>query len=116
MVLALLSAATLSSCQVDQAHYVLRTAPDVTADFRPLDRGKDWPSGLALSIRFSKSGRTYWFLPSNGGTDGVPSLVSTTDVDQSGWRPPDPDGGPRPLGDIEYLGMAADYRVIGHAP
>ena len=69
MLIALLAAASLPSCTFDHAHYVLRTAPGVTADFRPIDSGSDWPSALAIRIRFAKSGRAYWFLHWSGGTD-----------------------------------------------
>jgi hypothetical protein len=116
MFLTLVSAAALATCRVDHARYVLRTAPGVTADFRPINSGADWPSGLVLTIQFSKSRRAYWFLPWDGGTNDVQYLASTTDVDQPGWRPPSPDGGPRPLGDLEYLATGADYRLTDHVP
>jgi|SRR5579859_7640458 len=114
--LALVAAVSLASCAFDHAHYVLRGDPQVTADFRPIDSGGDWPAGLAVRIRFGKSARAYWFLPWDGGTDGLQHLASTTDVEQPGWRPPSPDGGPRPLGDIDYIGTDRGYRVLDAAP
>lgn len=31
------------------------------------------------------------------------SLISTTDILVKGWRPPEPDGGDRPLGDMPIM-------------
>ena len=109
-------ATSLSSCRVDGARYSLRNAPDVTAEFRAVDSGREWPSGLALKVNFERSGRTYWFLPWNGGTDDLQHLASTTDVTAPGWRPPSPDDGPRPLGDVEYIAMGPGFDVIDAAP
>lgn len=111
-----LAAASAFSCSTEDVHYVLRYAPDVTAYFRKVDSGSDWPSGLALAIHFKQSGHTFWWLPSNGGTDNRQNIVSTTDVTASDWRPPSPDGGPRPYGSIEYLGLNANYDIINDIP
>ncbi|HEX5262085.1 MAG TPA: hypothetical protein VFW13_01060 [Phenylobacterium sp.] len=116
MLLALFAAASLAACRVDHARYVLRTAPEVTAEFRPVGASREWPSGLALKVHFAKSGRSYWFLPWDGGTSDLQHLASTTDVAASGWRPPSPDGGPRPIGDIDYIATDASYRVIDATP
>ena len=115
--LALLVAAMAGlSCPVDTAEYVLRGDPGVTASFRPVDSGPDWPSGLALWIRIARTGQDSWWLPWNGGTDDKQNLASTSDVMAPGWRPPSPDGGPRPAGDIEYIGMNRDYDVADAVP
>lgn len=111
-----LAAASSIHCPAESARYVLRHAPDVSADFRKVDSGPDWPSGLALAIRFKKSGHTYWWLPWNGGTDNRQNIASTTDVTASDWRPPSPDGGPRPHGNMEYLGLNANYDIINDIP
>ena len=103
-------------CKVDYAHYVLRTSTTVTAQFRPVDSGRDWPSRLAFRVHLEATGRTYWFLPWNGGTDGRQHLASTTDVERPGWHPPSPDDGPRPIGDTDYLATDASYRVLASAP
>ena len=116
MLFVLFAAASLASCRIDHAHYVLRTAPGVTADFRPVDSGGDWPAGLAVRIHFRESGQAYWFLPWDGGTDDLQHLASTTDVDGAGWRPPSPDGGPRPYGDVDYIATDRTYAVIDRAP
>ena len=109
--LALAVASTLH-CPVEGAHYVLRHAPQVSADFRKVDSGANWPSGLALAIRFKNSGHIFWWLPWNGGTDNRQNVASTADVTAPGWQPPNPDGGPRPHGDLEYLGLNANYDII----
>ena len=116
MPVALLIAAALAACPVEAARYTLRTAPDVTAHFVAVDSGRDWPAHVALAVEFAKSGRTYWFLPWGGGTDDRQNLASTTDVRLPGWRPPSSDGGPRPIGDLEYVATDIAYRVIDETP
>lgn len=111
-----LSVASIARCPAEDAHYVLRRAPDVSAYFRKVDSSPDWPSGLALAIRFEKSGHIFWWLPWNGGTDNRQNIASTTDVTAPGWRPPNPAGGPRPHGDMEYLGLNAAYDIINDIP
>jgi hypothetical protein len=116
MLPAIVLAAAVASCHVDSARYVLRTAPDVTAQFRRLEPSVDWPAGLALGVHFAKSGRTYWFLPWGGGTDDLQHLASTADVTAREWRPPSPDGGPRPIGNVDYIAMTRAFRVIDATP
>lgn len=111
-----LAAASLTSCPVERAHYVLRDHPGLTADFRSVARSPDWPSGLALGVHHTASGRTFWWLPWNGGSDGLQNVASTGDVTARGWHPPDPDGGPRPYGDRHYIGTDATYRILSGAP
>lgn len=114
----LLALATASSiqCRAEDANYVLRHARDVSAYFRKVDSGPNWPGGLALAIHFAKSGHTFWWLPWNGGTDNRQHVASTTDVTEPDWQPPTPDGGPRPFGDMEYLGLNANYDIINDIP
>jgi hypothetical protein len=69
-----------------------------------------------MRIHIGTSGRTYWFLPWNGGTDDLQHLASTRDVDSADWRPPSPDDGPRPLGDLDYIATDQTYRVLDHVP
>jgi len=119
--LILLAAAAVLSCDVEHARYALRTAPAVTASFVDVDTHRshgidDWPSHLAFRMRMAKTGRTYWFLPWPGGTDDLQHLASTTDVTAPNWKPPDPDGGPRPLGDLDYIATDAQYAVIDDIP
>src|SRR5947209_683805 len=104
-----LAAASTAQCPVEHAHYVLRNNPAVTAYFRDVDSGSDWPSRLALAVHDAGSGKTFWWLPWLGGTDGLQNVASTNDVTRSGWRPPNPDGGPRPYGDRQYIGTDAAY-------
>ncbi|AYV47120.1 hypothetical protein CFHF_01175 [Caulobacter flavus] len=111
---AIILAAAAIACPVEQARYVLRDAPAVTAAFFPVEGGPDWPQRVALKVDTGQ-GR-YWFLPYDGGTSGITRVASTTDVQAPGWKPPHPDGGPRPLGDLEYLAADATWRLIEGAP
>lgn len=118
MVIALLALAATSvmHCAAEDARYTLRLHPDVSAYFKTVDSGPDWPSGLALVVHSRKFGETTWWLPWNGGTDNLQNVASTTDVTARDWRPPNPDGGPRPFGNRQYLGTDAHYNIIGTIP
>ena len=108
--------AAMSPCPIENAEYSLRGASNVKAYFKRVDRTSDWPSGLAFATHFENTGRTYWWLPWRGGTDGRQHLASTTNVITREWRPPSPDGGPRPLGDIDYIATDAGYNVASVSP
>lgn len=108
--------ALAASCAPEQAHYVLRDDPAITARFLAVDATPDWPSGLALRLHSTRTGRDYDFLPWQGGSDGRSHLASTTDVTAPQWRAPDADGGPRPLGDVEYIGTDAAYALLAELP
>ncbi|QWC55761.1 hypothetical protein F7D01_00485 [Erythrobacter sp. 3-20A1M] len=94
----------------------MRDEPTVTASFYPVDSGDYWPAHVALAINFGETGRTYWWLPASGGSNNLQYIVSTTDVTLPEWHPPSPDGGERPLGEIEYIGTDADYNIIDDIP
>ena len=111
-----LAATSVVPCPVERAQYVLRHHSDWTAYYRQVDSGQDWPNGLALAIHDRRSGKTSWWLPWNGGTDGLQNIASTEDVTTKGWRSPDPDGGPRPQGNRQYLGFDAAYDLFGRVP
>jgi hypothetical protein len=108
--------AAATQCTVENARYTPRHDPDVTAYFRPVDSGPEWPSNVALAIHHRQSGKTFWWLPWNGGTDGLQHVASTEDVMLKGWQPPNPDGGPRPYGDRQYIGTDAAYDLIDRVP
>ncbi|WP_369936290.1 hypothetical protein [Xanthomonas tesorieronis] len=116
MLLNLALALVAGHCTVDRARYALRGDPALTARFVVVESGAAWPTHLALRLQSARSGRAHWFLPADGGSDGRQLLASITDPTVSGWRPPDPDGGPRPLGDAEYIGADADYTLLDRAP
>jgi hypothetical protein len=114
-----------ATCDVEHARYRLRGVPDVTAQFRDIDTGPDWPAGVAFQIKFNRSGqlkskmpgRSYWFIPWEGGSADLRHMASVKDVTARGWRPPDPDRSEdRPLGDLDYVGTDAHYNVIGRIP
>lgn len=113
--IAVLAAATLA-CPVEGARYQLRTATSYTAEFLAVDSGPEWPNGLTLKMTSAKTRQVYWFLPWNGGSDLRRHMASTTDVTAPGWTPPSPDGGPRPFGDLEYIGVDAAFQVLAATP
>jgi len=69
LLLAMSAAAAPAPCPVERAAYVLRGQPGFTAEFHPVATNRDWPLGIALAVHAAKTGRTFWFLPWNGGTD-----------------------------------------------
>ncbi|MHA6723677.1 hypothetical protein [Sphingomonas sp. RS2018] len=75
MLLAISLAAAIASCPIESARYTLRGAPQVTARFFTVSPTPDWPSGLALRVHVAASGRSYWFLPWQGGTDHRTNLA-----------------------------------------
>ncbi|NML04665.1 hypothetical protein [Sphingomonas sp. G-3-2-10] len=114
MFFSMIAAMSLSTgqCPVERAHYALRTMPGVTARFLRVSVTEDWPVGLALRMDFAATGRSYWWLPWNGGTNGHQNLASTPDPATPGWRPM----AVRPLGDIEWITADADYAVLEAVP
>lgn len=116
MVMSATALAAAAMCMVQDAHYTLRHLDGVTMSFREMTVTRDWPAGLAAVIHFKESGRDYYFLPWNGGTDDRQNLAYTTDVTKPGYTLPSPDGGPGRLGDMVYLATNADYDMIDHAP
>jgi hypothetical protein len=112
----LVAAASTASCPVEQARYAFRNDSSVTAYFRPVESGPDWPSRIALAVHYRKTGRTFWWLPWNGGSNGLQNVASTEDVRATGWRPPSPDGGSRPFGNRQYIVTDSSYNIIDHVP
>ena len=111
--LLLLASAASHACTIEHAHYAVRTQPSVTADFLDRKTGREWPSNLVMRVHFAKTGRNYWWILWNGGTSGQQNLASTTDATRPGWRPPNPDGGPRPLGDADFILTDAPLQCVG---
>ncbi|PIB96079.1 hypothetical protein [Caulobacter sp. X] len=107
MLAALLITVAMTACPTEKAVYALRTEPAVTARFVPVASSQDWSAGLAL--RLDVHGRRLWFLPAHGGTNGENYMISTPDPSAPGWKPPGPEAGPRPLGELQYMGFDKDY-------
>jgi hypothetical protein len=112
----LIFAAASTVCPVEQARYALRHDKNVTAYFHPVESGPDWPSRIALAVHHRNTGRTFWWLPWNGGSSGLQNVASTEDVTAKGWRAPNPDGGPRPFGNRQYIVTDSSYSIISHVP
>ena len=101
---------------VERAHYTLRGR---ATDHRPIScrqRGR-LAESFAGGISSSLTGRNHFVGSLAGGhlTDG-PTLLPPADVTKPGWRPPNPDDGPRPLGDRQLLTMDASYNVLESVP
>lgn len=109
MLLALVLAASTASCPITHARYQVRGDPGVTARFQAVEATRDWPSGLALAVRFSGSGRAYWFLPWQGGTDGRTNLAwvreAGSKIDFQTAR-----------GDLPFLTTDGDYNLDAGIP
>lgn len=111
--LPLAAAATIiAACPVERAHYRLRADPTVTVAFHAIPAAPDWPSGLALALRFGRTGHVSWWVPWNGGTDDRQNLASARlrGAADGGRR------GERPLGDMEFYALDATYAFRGAVP
>ena len=109
--LALLIATGATACPVERAHYVLRASPGVTAEFHAAPANEDWPRGLALAIHVQRTGRTYWGLPWNGGTDRRQHVRFVRAVGDN--LPTDVRLANR---DIDFLGTDASYAFLDAVP
>lgn len=93
-------------CLIEAARYVMRADPSITAQFRPVPRTEEWSAGVAMEIRFAKTGHSYWWLPTPAGT-----------ADNHGFRwtarkgTPEAAQGYRGLGDMLYFAFDADYAM-----
>jgi hypothetical protein len=85
------------------------------ATFRYIGRRAGWFSDLALGIRAAKGHLTHWFLFDRGAARYV-NLISTTEVTRKDWKPPSPDGGNRPLGEMRFVAATRDLRILGVVP
>jgi hypothetical protein len=88
---------------------------DALATFRYIGRRSGWVSDLALGVRAAKGHATHWFLFDRGAARYV-NLISTTDVTRKDWKPPSPDGGSRPLGEMHFLAATRDLHLLGDVP
>ena len=102
----LASADPAPGCKTANARYEMMGTPGFTAGFLPQPKRQEWPTNVAFFVRSAQSGKTFWFL-FDAGTARYVSLISTTDVTAPNWTPPDPDGGSRPLRDMNYLATDA---------
>ncbi len=118
MILLTLAAAALSApCPAERAQYRQRTAPTVTARFIPVASGRDWHAGVALAIHFKDSGRTRYFLPWNGGTNGLLyATLLSVDPTLRSWQPPAEGRINGRSRDFMYLGFDGAYKVLPAVP
>ena len=85
------------------------------AIFRYVGRYSGWPSDIALGVRSGQGRPTHWFLFDRGAARYI-NLISTTDVTSRNWKPPTPDGGERPLGDMHFVSTTASLAVVHGIP
>lgn len=104
MLLAALLATVTVACPTERAQYRLSSDASVTAEFFPVPRTADWAGGVALRVRFGKTGRSYWFVPWQGGTDGRTNMAW---VRERG----DPIAGQSVREGIEIVTTDADHRI-----
>ncbi len=96
-----------SACSVAHVLYTLDGAPYIKARFEPLGSHGHTLGEEAFVIESDKSGKKISYLFDMGSGPGV-HLISTEDVTQPNWTPPDPDSRKhRPLFDTEYLEATA---------
>ena len=101
--------ALLTTCPAERAVYTLRSdETSATARFHQVRSNRDWRTGLALEIRIDATGRRYWFLPWQGGTDGNINLAW---VRGPGSLPDQP-----VREDLEFFATDADYRFWNEVP
>jgi hypothetical protein len=103
----LAAASPASSCPFENARYVLRADPTVTAVFHAVERTRDWHSGVAMELRLGRTGRTSWWLPFHGGTSDHNGLRWTA---RRGTPQAEP-GYAYNLGDLQYFGFDAGYAM-----
>ena len=112
---AALASTGFAACPIQNARYRMLHDPDVWAGFHTVGRHEGWISDLAFFVHSKSSSQTHWFLFDQG-TARYIALISTTNVLESGWAPPDADGGVRPLGDTDIMLADKAYRFASEAP
>jgi len=76
MIATLLAAAGGSAaCPREMTDYRMRGDPGVTARFYRVERTRNWTAGVALRVHVAATGRSFWFLPWQGGTDHRTNLA-----------------------------------------
>ncbi len=109
-------------CTFEHARYAIREDPAFTAGFVPIPASAHLRGDIALFVRSSRSGRTFWFF-FDGGSARYVSLISMQDPTKPGWT--SPDGSETPTGPIRHsmTYLAADKALrfsiespeVGHA-
>lgn len=108
---AALLAAPVAGCPVEQARYQQRRS-GIVAQFRDVQAGAAWPSGLAMKMSFRAGVPDRWWLVWASGSAGGQHLASTTPVTAADWRPPSSDSAAeRPLADVSLIAADAEYNI-----
>lgn len=109
-----LIAQTTEACTFKQAVYVHTADSSWKMSFHPF-KHKVFLSDMAAHIENTGSKASFWFLFDAGSARYI-NLISTTNVLQKNWEPPDPDGGKRPLGEMHVFFWDSDMKVMETVP
>jgi hypothetical protein len=112
LTLLLAAGSPVPACPVENARYVLRADPTVTAHFHAAGRNEDWPAGVALELRLGRTGRTSWWVPFHGGTSDHNGVRWTALRGSAEARP----GYAYPLRDLQYFAFDSDYAMPLETP
>jgi hypothetical protein len=105
-----------SGCELEQARYVLRGEPSVTAHFQDIPQYPGWLTNVVLKVDFAKEGDGFWWLFDQGSARFL-NMISTTDVNKPGWVPPSDTNRERgPLGETHVWFATRDYRLSYRLP
>jgi hypothetical protein len=110
------AAAGLQRCSIEHAHYALRTQSSVTADFYEVERSRPPPGNLVMRMHIGETGRTYWWIPIDGGSNLQQYLASTPTGSAPGWESRNSSGQPRPLGEVDFIATDAGYKLWKSVP
>lgn len=102
-----------ANCTVEHAHYEMVGDGSWHVNFKEIRTG--YISDLALEVRSEKSGDSFWFL-FDAGAGSYIHLISTTDVNASGWKAPESDGPAGPLGSMLYFAFSPDLLPVDAVP
>lgn len=107
------SSPAASVCPIEQARYDY-SAGQGGADFKVIKHVDGFASPLVFHLSLSGT-KNLWFLFDQGNARYV-GLISIKDPSQSGWSPPNPDGGDRPIRDQKFFAWNDDLKIFGEIP
>ena len=112
--LGLLAVAAVHMCAVANARYVLRSNPGVTLHFENAPINDDWPQGVVVAVHGVKTGRTSYWLPWYGGTDGGRHIRGTALLDRS--KDLEAQRRVERRGDLDFFFLDSRYRFLSSLP
>ncbi|TCV96403.1 hypothetical protein EC912_102754 [Luteibacter rhizovicinus] len=100
------------NCKIVDARYV--AVVDGKTEIRFVRHGYHWISDLSMQLLLA-NGRSYWFL-FDWGSGSETNLISTGDQTAKDFKPPDGDGGVRPLPGMQFYALTKDLEVLSQGP